>query len=146
VPEPIEHFDPVCPSRIAPIRVGDKWTALILTLLAERPRRFNDVRAAIAPVTNKVLAAALRDLERDGFVHRAAHLGTTRAVTYTITDLGRTLLPIIEIARAWAVDHMEAVLDAQESYDRGTEPGSTTSFRRTQRTQPNRRTTPSPEL
>lgn len=117
MPDRTEHFDPVCPSQIAPIRVGDKWTALILTLLASGPMRFNDLRAAISPVTGKVLSVALRGLERDGFITRTEHRDPVRAVSYGITGLGRTLLPAIEMARAWAEEHLAAVLDAQDSYD-----------------------------
>ncbi|MEU7976962.1 MULTISPECIES: helix-turn-helix domain-containing protein [Micromonospora] len=112
------RFDPVCPSGIAPIHIGDKWTAMVISLLAEGPMRYSDIRAQIGPVTAKVLTAALRGLERDGFVARMEQPGPPRSVHYGLTELGRTLLPAIELAVQWAHDHLGAMLDAQEAYDR----------------------------
>ncbi|MCM3887562.1 helix-turn-helix domain-containing protein [Frankia sp. R82] len=111
------RIDPVCPSEITPIRVGDKWTALILTLLADGPLRFRDLRGHIGPVTGKVLTVSLRGLERNGFIARTESPGPPRAVIYGITALGRTLLPSIAMARDWAEEHMTAMLDARQAYD-----------------------------
>ncbi|MFY1583829.1 winged helix-turn-helix transcriptional regulator [Micromonospora sp. WMMD734] len=116
--DPDARFDPVCPSGIAPIRIGDRWTAMVISLLAEEPLRFSAIRARIGPVTAKVLTAALRNLERDGFVARSEHPGPPRSVHYGLTGLGRTLLPAVALAVTWAHDHLGAMLDAQEAYDR----------------------------
>jgi DNA-binding HxlR family transcriptional regulator len=118
VTDPAARFDPVCPSGIAPIRIGDKWTAMVISLLAQEPMRYSTIRAQIGPVTAKVLTTALRDLERDGFVARTEHPGPPRSVHYALTELGRTLLPAIALAVRWAHDHLGAMLDAQEAYDR----------------------------
>ncbi|WP_431916063.1 winged helix-turn-helix transcriptional regulator [Micromonospora wenchangensis] len=112
------RFDPVCPSGIAPIHIGDKWTAMVICLLAEEPMRYSTIRTQLGPVTAKVLTATLRDLERNGFVARSEHPGPPRSVHYGLTELGRTLLPAIALAVGWAHDHLGAMLDAQESYDR----------------------------
>ncbi|MEU7958569.1 winged helix-turn-helix transcriptional regulator [Micromonospora humida] len=116
--DPAARFDPVCPSGIAPIRIGDKWTAMVISLLAQEPMRYSTIRAQIGPVTAKVLTAALRDLQRDGFVDRTEQPGPPRTVHYRLTELGRTLLPAIALAVRWAQDHLGAMLDAQEAYDR----------------------------
>lgn len=116
--DPTSRFDPVCPSGIAPIHIGDKWTAMVISLLAEQPMRYSDIRTQIGPVTAKVLTAALRGLERDGFVARMEQPGPPRSVHYGLTELGRTLLPAIELAVEWAQNHLAEMLDAQEAYDR----------------------------
>ncbi len=69
-------------------------------------------------MTAKVLTATLRGLERDGFLERVERPGPPRTVHYGLTDLGRTLLPAIDLAADWAHKHLAAMLDAQEAYDR----------------------------
>ncbi|WP_432897498.1 winged helix-turn-helix transcriptional regulator [Micromonospora matsumotoense] len=118
MPVPTSRFDPVCPSGIVPIHIGDKWTAMVITLLAAGPMRHSDIRAQVGPVTAKVLTAALRGLERNGFVDRMEQPGPPRTVHYGLTPLGRTLLPAIALAVEWAQHHLTEMLDAQEAYDR----------------------------
>lgn len=118
VPAPTSRFDPVCPSGVAPIHIGDKWTAMVIALLAEEPMRYSDIRAQLGPVTAKVLTAALRGLERNGFVDRVEQPGPPRTVHYRLTALGGTLLPAIDLAVEWAQHHLTEMLDAQEAYDR----------------------------
>ncbi|MBM7075300.1 helix-turn-helix transcriptional regulator [Micromonospora sp. MMS20-R1-14] len=91
---------------------------MVISLLAQEPMRYSTIRAQIGPVTAKVLTAALRDLQRDGFVDRTEQPGPPRSVHYGLTGLGRTLLPAIALAVEWAHDHLGAMLDAQEAYDR----------------------------
>ncbi|WP_406154626.1 helix-turn-helix transcriptional regulator [Streptomyces sp. NBC_00882] len=111
-------FDPVCPSGIAPIRIGDKWSALIATLLSDGPMRFSEIRSQLSSVTAKTLTKSLRMLERDGFVGRSEETDGSKRVSYELTPLGRTLLEPIAMAVRWAEKHMGDVLDAREAYDR----------------------------
>ena len=66
---------------------------MVISLLAEQPTRYSDIRHQIGPVTAKVLTAALRSLERDDFVIRMEQPGPPRSVHYGRTEQGRTLLP-----------------------------------------------------
>ena len=66
---PPNAYDSNCPTRQAPDRVADKWTVLILLLLAQKPTRFNELRRAIDGISQKMLAQTLRTLERDGLVN-----------------------------------------------------------------------------
>ena len=59
-----------CPTRQALDRIADRWTALIVGLLAERTHRFGELRRSIEGISHKVLVQTLRSLERDGLVHR----------------------------------------------------------------------------
>ena len=59
-----------CPTRRALDRIADKWTALIVGLLAERTHRFGELRRSIEGISHKVLVQTLRSLQRDGLVHR----------------------------------------------------------------------------
>ncbi|GAA3116326.1 helix-turn-helix domain-containing protein [Nonomuraea salmonea] len=116
VREPLdpEMFDPVCPSEVMPIRVGDKWGGMIIQCLEEGPRRFSELMVPLRTVTPKVLTKSLRALERDGFVVRTERAGP-RHVEYALTPLGRSLLDLLDAARAWAETHMDALLDAREA-------------------------------
>ncbi|WP_460305606.1 winged helix-turn-helix transcriptional regulator [Actinocorallia aurea] len=111
-------FDELCPSSVNPIRVGDKWAALVLRCLEDGPRRFSELRVPLHRVTPKALTSSLRSLERDGLVARTVHpAGATPHVEYALTALGRSLLVPLAAACDWATDHFDALLDARESYD-----------------------------
>jgi DNA-binding HxlR family transcriptional regulator len=112
-----DMFDPACPSSTVPIRLGDKWTAMIVSCLEGGPRRFSEVRVALRRVTPKVLAESLRALERDGMVTRTAYAEVPPRVVYELTPLGRTLLEPLAAARAWCAEHLDEVLAAREAHD-----------------------------
>ncbi|HEY8545337.1 MAG TPA: helix-turn-helix domain-containing protein [Acidimicrobiales bacterium] len=104
-----DMFHPACPSGDAPLQVGDKWTPLILLCLEDGPRRFSELRVPLRSVTPKVLTETLRRLERDGFVTRTTYPEIPPRVEYALTDLGRTLLGPLAVARAWCEDHLPEV-------------------------------------
>lgn len=105
-------FDPVCPSALSPIRIGDKWAGMIIRCLEDGPRRFSELRIPLRGVTAKALTKSLRALERDGLVRRTARL---RRVEYELTPLGRSLLEPMAAVCAWAQDHWAELLDAREA-------------------------------
>jgi DNA-binding HxlR family transcriptional regulator len=82
-----------CPTRQALDRIADKWTALIVGLLAERTHRFGELRRSIEGISHKVLVQTLRSLERDGLVHRQPLPTKPPTVEYSLTaweDTGGT--------------------------------------------------------
>jgi DNA-binding HxlR family transcriptional regulator len=100
-------FPAACPISGYPIEVGGRWGTMILLCLQARPRRFGVVRRQLPPVSAKVLAETLRSLERDGFVCRRPVAGAPdRAVEYELSELGRSLLPVIDHARLWGRAHL----------------------------------------
>ncbi|MEV0971441.1 winged helix-turn-helix transcriptional regulator [Microtetraspora glauca] len=115
--EPLDPdmFDPVCPSDLAPIRFGDKWSGLIIRCLEHGPRRFSELRVPLRGISAKVLTGSLRTLERDGLVSRTAHPGPLQRVEYALTPLGRSLLGPMATACAWAEEHWDELLDAREA-------------------------------
>ena len=106
-----------CPTRMVLDRVGDKWAVLVLGLLAESPRRFNQLRRCIEGISQKMLSQTLKSLERDGLVHRHAIATVPVTVEYSITTLGRTLAQTVDGLRVWAETHIKDVLTAQHRYD-----------------------------
>ena len=81
--------------------IGGNWKVLILWALNVRPRRFGELRRELPGVTEKVLAAQLRELEADGIVHREAYDGTPPRVEYSLTPLGISLNQALGPLGAW---------------------------------------------
>lgn len=108
-------FSAKCPSRQSLARIANKWTAMTIILLAEKPARFGELHRKIDGISKKVLTDTLRSLERDGMIRRTAHTdGFTR---YNLTELGATLQAPLYALQQWAETHIEEVLEAQEEYD-----------------------------
>jgi DNA-binding HxlR family transcriptional regulator len=106
-----------CPSRLVLDRVADKWTVLLLGVLAQRPTRFNQLRRDIEGLSQKVLSQALKNLERDGLVNRKVIPTVPVTVEYSITPLGRNLASKMEGLLLWAEAHVGEINDAQARYD-----------------------------
>jgi DNA-binding HxlR family transcriptional regulator len=107
-----------CPTRRALDRIGDKWSVLIVALLAKRTHRFAELRRGISGISQKMLTQTLRSLERDGLVTRTIYAEVPPRVEYTLTPLGRTLVDPIQAVVAWAEDHITEVETAQREHDR----------------------------
>ncbi|WP_435839775.1 winged helix-turn-helix transcriptional regulator [Streptomyces canus] len=106
-----------CP--IAPVVdiVFSRWTTPILWALHEYGRqRFVEVERRIATITPKVLTQRLRQLERDGLVHRTYHAEVPPRVEYEITELGRSLAPLFATLAEWS-PNLERVEEARLAYD-----------------------------
>jgi len=80
-----------CAARSFFDQVANKWSVMILTILAERPTRFNAMMRRLEGITHKALTQALRRLERNGLIERRVIATSPVAVEYSISDLGRTL-------------------------------------------------------
>jgi len=102
-------------------RVGDKWTVLVVSYLGERTLRFSDLRRRIGGISQKMLTATLRNLERDGFVNRTVHPTTPPSVEYALTGLGRELLVPVQHLAGWARQNIERIDHSRERYDRARE-------------------------
>lgn len=109
-------YDPECPSRRALDLIADKWTALIVTLLGDRPHRFNELRRTVGGISQKVLTERLRDLERDGLVWRRVYDTVPPSVQYGLTPLGLTLHEPIGAVTHWAERHLRAIDAARRVY------------------------------
>jgi DNA-binding HxlR family transcriptional regulator len=111
-------YDANCPTRLVLDRVADKWSVLVLGLLAQEPIRFNELRRRIGGISQKMLTQALRQLERDGLIKRKVMPTVPVTVEYSITPLGGTLSKTVDALSTWAEKHFPEVLRAQQAYDR----------------------------
>jgi DNA-binding HxlR family transcriptional regulator len=106
-----------CPTRLALDRIADKWTVLIIGQLATGTQRFGQLRREIDGISPKVLTQKLRELERDGLIARKIYASVPPKVEYRLTELGSTLIGLLDAIRGWAESHIETVLEAQAEYD-----------------------------
>lgn len=102
-------------------RVGDKWTVQVVRQLGEGPRRFSEIRRALGSISQKMLTATLRALERDGFVTRTVYPSVPPKVEYALTDLGLDLLQPVTALGEWALRNAERVEEAQRKFDEARE-------------------------
>ena len=110
--------NPVCRTISALLqRIGDKWSVLVVTTLADAPRRFNELRREIPSVSQRMLTLTLRNLERDGIVSRKVTPAIPPRVDYALTELGRSLHQPVQALSQWALDHVEAIHTAQAQFD-----------------------------
>lgn len=100
-------------------RVGDKWTILVVGYLSSNgPMRFTELRRQVGGISQKMLTATLRGLERDGFVTRTVLATIPPRVDYELTDLGRELQVPVNALGDWARANIDRVKVARERFDR----------------------------
>lgn len=92
---------PACPVETTLTLISDKWKVLILRDLMPGTKRFGELKKSIGSVSQKVLTAQLREMERSGLLTRTVYPEVPPRVEYTLTDLGYSLKPILDAMRNW---------------------------------------------
>lgn len=92
---------PACPVETTLTLIGDKWKVLIIRDLLPGTKRFGELRKSIGNVSQKVLTAQLRDMEKSGLVNRKVYAEVPPRVEYSLTDLGHSLKPILDAMQNW---------------------------------------------
>lgn len=98
-------------------RVGDKWSVLVIMMLADGPKRFNELKRMINGISQRMLTLTLRGLERDGLVTRTIFPTIPPRVDYELTDLGRGLSQPVEALGKWAMAHLPQIEAARSQFD-----------------------------
>jgi len=106
-----------CPIRNVLDEVGNKWSLLVMLSLQGRRRRFMDVKRSIGDITQRVLAQALRKLERDGYVARQVYPTSPPTVEYWLTPMGKSLLEPMGKLVMWANQSFEEVMKSRQRFD-----------------------------
>src|SRR5580704_9794654 len=101
-------------------RVGHKWSVLVVSLLGEGPRRFNEIKRMVGGISQRMLTLTLRGLERDGLVTRTVFPTVPPRVDYELTDLGRSLRTPVEALGGWARANQSEIEAARRRYDERT--------------------------
>ncbi|MFJ8861722.1 winged helix-turn-helix transcriptional regulator [Streptomyces sp. NPDC102451] len=98
-------------------RVGDKWSVLIVVLLGQGTRRYNELHRSIEGISQRMLTRTLRNLERDGLVIRTVYPTVPATVEYALSPLGSSLLVPISTLAEWGVKHGQDIESARGEYD-----------------------------
>ena len=112
-------FRPCAPNGVFP-RLGDKWTILTLSMLALAPGhrlRFSAMKNGIEGITQRMLTVTLRNLERDGFLHRHYFAEVPPRVEYELSEMGTSILPALEELTFWIKAHWPRIEEARRTYD-----------------------------
>lgn len=97
-----------CPVEATLNLIGGKYKALILWHLADGKLRFSELRKVITGATAKMLTQQLRELETDNLIHREVYPVIPPKVEYSLTDLGRSLMPMLVAMRDWGADYLRS--------------------------------------
>jgi DNA-binding HxlR family transcriptional regulator len=106
-----------CPCRDVLDLVANKWTALMIGKLAQRPHRFGELRREVAGITPKVLTQNLRSLERDGLISRKVYPTTPPSVEYALTPLGESISGYLIALNNWTSANFDEIKRARAAYD-----------------------------
>lgn len=96
-----------CPMDMTIDVVGGSWKLLIIWRLKDGTLRFGELKKIIGVISTKMLAQQLKELEADGLVARKAYLEVPSRLEYSLTDLGLTVLPLIDTLRQWGDIYVE---------------------------------------
>ncbi len=109
----------ICPSREVLALVGEKWVSLVIGALDGKTMRFGELRRICEGISQKMLTQTLRKLERDGLVSRTLYADVLPIKTeYRLTELGRSLLPIVQAAKLWAEENLHQIEENRVLYDK----------------------------
>lgn len=97
---------PGCPVEATLMYLDGKWKGVILYHLLDGTMRFNELRRKIPAVTQRMLTRQLRELEADGLISRTIHPVVPPHVDYALTDIGRSLEPVLRSLAAWGDRHV----------------------------------------
>lgn len=92
---------PACPVETTLTLISDKWKVLILRDLMPGTKRFGELKKSVGNVSQKVLTSQLREMEQSGLLIRTVYPEVPPRVEYTLTDLGRSLKPILDAMQSW---------------------------------------------
>ena len=116
--QPLAHEGADCRAVASVLsRVGDKWSVLIIMLLIDGPRRFNELKRMVGGISQRMLTLTLRGLERDGLVTRTVYPTIPPRVDYELTDLGRGLAQPVRALGQWAFEHQPQIQGARDKFD-----------------------------
>ncbi len=90
-----------CPIEEVMQLLGGRWPALLIYYLQDGTKRFSDLRRDNPTISHKMLTAELRRLQQAGIVRRTDFVGYPRHVTYDLTDVGRSVVPLIDALGDW---------------------------------------------
>lgn len=99
---------PECPVETALSMIGDKWKILIIRELSGGTRRFGELKKSVGNISQKVLTENLREMQADALVSRKAYAEIPPRVEYSLTELGRSLRPVLAALKKWGAAYKKS--------------------------------------
>ena len=96
---------PVCPVEVTLALISDRWKVLILRDLMQDTRRFGELKRSVGHISQKVLTTNLRSMEQSGLINRHVYAEVPPRVEYSLSDLGRSLKPVLDAMRTWGEEY-----------------------------------------
>lgn len=106
---------PPCPVETTLQLIGNKWKILIIRDLLGKTKRFNELLKSLNGVSTKVLTENLRNMEEDGLINRTVYAEIPPKVEYSLTDLGKSLEPVLKSLEAWGWDYKKLNGESDDS-------------------------------
>jgi DNA-binding HxlR family transcriptional regulator len=94
-----------CPVEITLALLGNKWKVLILREIFTGTKRFGELSRGVPGISQKMLTQQLRQMEQDNLVHRKVYAEVPPRVEYSLTDIGRSLSPILDAMHKWGTKY-----------------------------------------
>ena len=116
IPEP-NIYKATCPSRQVLNRIGDKWSVVLLSSLEHQAIRFGELKRMCDGISQKMLTQTLRNLERDGLIHRRVITEKPLHVEYALSELGLNLLTLLTPLIDWVHGHCLQIEQSHKDYD-----------------------------
>ena len=108
----------ICPIRNVVARFGNKWSLLVLLVIDNAVIvRFKELGRMIPDISTRILSATLKTLEADGLINRKAYAEVPPKVEYSLTETGKSLIPLIMQLTEWARKNMKTVMDHRREYE-----------------------------
>ena len=108
-----KNIIPACPVEVTLMLISDRWKVLILRDLLSGTKRFGELKKSIGSISQKVLTSNLRSMEEDGLLTRKVYAEVPPRVEYTLTELGKSLQPILLAMQQWGLEYQEMQLNKQ---------------------------------
>ncbi len=106
----------ICPVKNVIARFGNKWGLLVILVISENePARYNDLRRLIPDISSRVLSSTLRLLEADGLIVRSQYQEVPPRVEYSLSETGKSLVPIIMQLTEWAQKNMKTIIEHRKN-------------------------------
>lgn len=102
---------PACPVETTLILISDRWKVLIIRDLLNGTKRFGELKKSIGNVSQKVLTANLRSMEKSGLLTRKVYAEVPPRVEYTLTETGYSLKPILDAMVEWGIEYKRKIID-----------------------------------
>ncbi|KHF40173.1 winged helix-turn-helix transcriptional regulator [Halalkalibacter okhensis] len=110
-----------CEKELTLAVIGGKWKMLILWHLGkEGTKRFSELKSLMPGITQRILVNQLRELESDFIIHREVYPVVPPKVEYSLTEQGKTLMPILETMYAWGKDYKQFLQENVNDYEEQT--------------------------